>query len=777
MDEQDSGKRTVKMTEKAMEEHISRQIQARRHKLSQITSLKNHIEQLMEDDANVDTVKNKLCVDFSGLHQEFLELNSGLQTLMNEEEFVGDQRNWFDPKNKSMDDFFWKCEDWMEEVLKRVEQSEECDRQVTPADSRSTLTKVSTGGRSKATSQSGSSHSSASSVRLKAEMEQASLRAKAAALREKLAIEQEEVQLQAQQRRMEASIKARKEMHAMQTALAESDAKMEVLQKYENKQSDGNTVNADDNGQTDIKPTLQPSSRPTLSVPRVKQNRSAATAQQVTSAPKTEIKESQEPVFDGLCQAIAQQANVTEYLVRCHKASLLPDLTIPTFKGDPLEYKSFIRAIEHGIEGRTSDNRDRLQFLLQYTSGQPHELVKSCMHMESSAGYAKAKQMLKEFFGDDFKIAEAYIKEVLDWPTIKSEDCASLQSFALFLTGCANTMTDISYMEDLDNTANIKALANKLPYKLKESWRKFACDLQERTNKRVKFKDFVDFVNRQVKYLLHPIYGNIKENTINTKEPVKQKPKPQYTDTLKSRKVFTTVVVPPKTENEKPTASRTQPVSVDGFSKPCVYCNGEQHSLTVCKKFKSMQHKDKIGFLRSKGLCFACLKHGHMSSSCKQKLQCEECSRPHPTLLHITNKDPRENTGKDCCDQQSVSSALVQMAETGAGKDDCVLSIVPVCVKAQKGTKTVTTYAFLDPGSSATFATESLLNQLNMYGRNVSISLRTMGHESVVNTRIVAGLEISSLDSNQFVELSEVYSQKDIPVSKDNIPRQEDIDS
>lgn len=49
--------------------------------------------------------------------------------------------------------------------------------------------------------------------------------------------------------------------------------------------------------------------------------------------------------------------------------------------------------------------------------------------------------------------------------------------------------------------------------------------------------------------------------------------------------------------------------------------------------------------------------------------------------------------------------------------------------------------------------------------------------ESTVNTRIVAGLEISSLDSNQFVELSEVYSQKNIPVAKDNIPRQEDIDS
>ncbi|KAK7944963.1 hypothetical protein WMY93_000691 [Mugilogobius chulae] len=45
--------------------------------------------------------------------------------------------------------------------------------------------------------------------------------------------------------------------------------------------------------------------------------------------------------------------------------------------------------------------------------------------------------------------------------------------------------------------------------------------------------------------------------------------------------------------------------------------------------------------------------------------------------------------------------------------------------------------------------------------------------ESYCNT----GAEISSLDSENFIQLSEVYSQKLIPVSKENIPSQEDISS
>lgn len=135
-------------TEKGPEDQESRKIQARKCKLSQLTSLRKQIEQLMENDENVDTVKDMLRVDFSSLKIEFLEINSCLQKFMEEEEFVDDQTSWFEPIDKSLDTFFWKCEEWMKEGLRCAEHAEECDKQVTPADSRATITKVTT--RSKA---------------------------------------------------------------------------------------------------------------------------------------------------------------------------------------------------------------------------------------------------------------------------------------------------------------------------------------------------------------------------------------------------------------------------------------------------------------------------------------------------------------------------------------------------------------------------------------------------------------------------------------------------
>lgn len=198
MDEEESEKRAVKMTEKAVEDHKGRQLQARRYKLSQLTSMVKQIEHLMEDDANANTVKNKLRVEFSHLHQELANLNSGLERFMTEEEFLDYQRNWFEPKNESMNDFFWKCEGWMKEVMKCSEQAEERDRQVTHADSRSTSSKMTTKRLSRPGSQCGSVLSSSSSVRIKAEMERASLQAKAATLKEKLTIEREEAEWHAE---------------------------------------------------------------------------------------------------------------------------------------------------------------------------------------------------------------------------------------------------------------------------------------------------------------------------------------------------------------------------------------------------------------------------------------------------------------------------------------------------------------------------------------------------------------------------------------------------
>lgn len=85
----------------------------------------------------------------------------------------------------------------------------------------------------------------------------------------------------------------------------------------------------------------------------------------------------------------------------------------------------------------------------------PRELIRSCLHMDPEKGYCEAKRLLKEHFGNEYRISVAYINKALGWPPIKAEDGEALSTLALFLTSCGNAMSDMEYMEELDNVANI----------------------------------------------------------------------------------------------------------------------------------------------------------------------------------------------------------------------------------------------------------------------------------------------------------------------------------
>ena len=59
--------------------------------------------------------------------------------------------------------------------------------------------------------------------------------------------------------------------------------------------------------------------------------------------------------------------------------------------------------------------------------------------------------------------------------------------------------------------------------------------------------------------------------------------------------------------------------------------------------------------------------------------------------------------------------------------------------------------------------------------RKTEILLQTMNYEKPVRTYKLSGLEVCSLDGNDFIELPEVFTQHTIPVNRLNIPSKEDI--
>ncbi|KAK0132995.1 hypothetical protein N1851_031641 [Merluccius polli] len=403
--------------------------------------------------------------------------------------------------------------------------------------------------------------------------------------------------------------------------------------------------------------------------------------------------------------------------------------------------------------------------------------------MDSEQGYPEAKRLLKERFGDKYKISMAYLDKALNWPIIKSEDSRALESYALFLTSCSNAMADLEYLDEMENAANMRTIIAKLPYRLRERFRSVAIDIQKRQDRRTKFKDVVTFITMQAEMASHPVFGEIPGQTRRQTDS-----KTEKTGGKKNITTLATEVKAQKAEkgvwdgNKK---TQEKGTNVDkAFNKTCIFCQGH-HTMEQCRKLQKMLHKEKLEFLKGKGLCFSCLMAGHMSKACEEKKSCQICSATHPTLLHIKQKtkdSPKEEASKEEPKDEStrVVSGFVDAgdtsSQTGAGGTDSILAIVPVRVKAKRGNKVLTCYAFLDPGSNASFCTNKLANDLHLQGKNVNILLTTMGEQKAVSCKAVPDLEVSSLEGDDFIGLTEVFAQKVIPVSKENIPTQDDVD-
>ncbi|KAL7878886.1 hypothetical protein AOLI_G00098600 [Acnodon oligacanthus] len=167
----------------------------------------------------------------------------------------------------------------------------------------------------------------------------------------------------------------------------------------------------------------------------------------------------------------------------------------------------------------------------------------------------------------------------------------------------------------------------------------------------------------------------------------------------------------------------SHPVFGSIMEGPRNQAKGEQHSMEHCKKMKRSLHKEKIDFLSNKVL--------HMKARA------------------VSTEDKHKGVPSDNDEGQSVVSGCTGASTCGAttrDNVDSILAVVPMQVKIKKGNKW-----------------------------NTSILLKTMGGKRIVTSHLVSGLEVSTLENNDFFELPNVFSQTAIPAREENIPRQENV--
>ena len=63
-------------------------------------------------------------------------------------------------------------------------------------------------------------------------------------------------------------------------------------------------------------------------------------------------------------------------------------------------------------------------------------------------------------------------------------------------------------------------------------------------------------------------------------------------------------------------------------------CCDENHKIYQCQSFKALSVQDRAQLMKTKGLCFNCLRPGHRSEQCNGSTY-KKCKRKHNSLLHL----------------------------------------------------------------------------------------------------------------------------------------------
>ena len=186
-------------------------------------------------------------------------------------------------------------------------------------------------------------------------------------------------------------------------------------------------------------------------------------------------------------------------------------------------------------------------------------------------------------------------------------------------------------MISLDSLVQLIA---RLPLSLQDEWRYEAQKIRRDQGRLPTLEDIVVFIEERAEEFYDPVYG------IHTYKRF-QKETPIVKVTLKPHDLSKGECLASKDsiKADHGHGSRASNFSMILTKVRCYMCRGN-HKTKECRQVKKMSYYKRISMVRSKGLCFNCLEHGHIAKECESSRRCEmkDCLKKHHTLLH---KDKR----------------------------------------------------------------------------------------------------------------------------------------
>lgn len=523
------------------------------------------------------------------------------------------------------------------------------------------------------------------------------------------------------------------------------------------------------NGAANVNQDLNPRKSPFAAhVPHLSQYQPARRPSPDTglnsSAPSSTISNhsSGEELMEKLAELLAQRQD----------RESLPRPEPEVFRGNPLQYPTWVKSFETFIERKTKDPSERLYYLGRYTAGEAKEAVSGLLSLGSTEAYQKAKKILTDRFGNQFMVADAFRKKINNWPKILPNDGQALRRFSDFLEHCNTAMNTIHYLRVLDDPDENQKMLKKLPYHLTTRWSRIVDEWiseEESTDqaplsakKRSKpayppFAEFCKFMKKEARISCNPV-TSLNALKGDDKE-----------DRSKSRRFPEAGTFATKVQEHEHKEK--------GYPKRnmCLLCKLD-HELDNCPRFARLSLPERRQFVQSRALCWGCLKWGHVQKECRGRKLCRVCNSRHPTSLHDDARNvPGGRQETRLPNSQCPITNRIEVCHMKGHAESISHSlIVPVWLHHQDSpNKKVMVYALLDDQSDACFIKEGTLEKLGVDGPEIGLKLSTVLAEENITSKKITGLVVRGVKEEMDIPLPRTYTRSIIPARRSQIPRPE----
>lgn len=390
-----------------------------------------------------------------------------------------------------------------------------------------------------------------------------------------------------------------------------------------------------------------------------------------------------ETINDSATTGIVRHAPVGNTSVR------LPQITIPTFSGDPEQWTSFQGIFENSIHNNESISEvEKFAYLLSCVAQEPLSLIKSLPI--NCANYLIAWQTLIKRYRNSRLLVALHTNHILDLPTLNKPNVKQIRDFLSIYSENYEALKALGHDLKNENLLLTSCILRKFDATLRSEFE------QKRDDSKLvpTIMEVVKFLENECSQREAANLGNINTYTM----PMSKTYSPKNT---------TTQVRP---TNFTKTSSKYVMFTATKQQRSCVYCSSNLHNIYKCNDFIALSPQIRHSLIKSKDLCQNCF-GTHKLDCCKSLYNCRVCTKRHHTLLHF-NKTEQPLTSRPS--RSTVSSSTQKpLEDVSLHKTNCPQT-------SPEDTST-STFVSLNQTQGMVLLATALINISNDVGQNVVV--------------------------------------------------------